>query len=368
MESDRRAPRPVRLARGLIALGLLAAVLTGAAVGGLARANPAAASTPRVSVDSDIQYGDDGGPLLLDVYQPADSDTPHPAVLMIHGGDWTGGNKSSLASESRVLAQQGFVAFNLNYRLAGTDGEPGYPSQVNDVTAAYRWVLKNGSRYHADTDHVGVVGASAGGHLAAMLATTVNAQSQLAPIDAVVSLSGPMDLSHLVHRIVKLFPCAAGPVTKCAIAPRLGDGLRKLLGCDLGSCPNSLLARASPVSHVSADSPPFFIANGTTELVPAEQAKLMAKQLRKHHVPTRLDLVPGSAHATEYIAQVAEPAVKFLQRHLGGTAKPAPSATPTQASPPSSGGRVHIGLWVLVGLALAGTAVYIVRRWQLSRR
>ena len=101
--------------------------------------------------------------LMLDVYS-----NPHeglwPVVVMIHGGAWTKGDKSmsNKVYNCKVLAKNGYVVFNINYRL--------YPptmmkKQAEDAMAAVIWVKKHAAEYGGDSERIGVIGGSAGGHL-----------------------------------------------------------------------------------------------------------------------------------------------------------------------------------------------------------
>ena len=116
-----------------------------------------------------MRYGTaDGKPLLLDVYLPVTTGRGRSAVVLVHGGAWRGGDKRDFAVEARRLAAAGLVAFSVNYRL---DTMPAFPAQVDDVQAAVRWVRGHADDYGVDPARIGALGASAGGHLVAMLAT-----------------------------------------------------------------------------------------------------------------------------------------------------------------------------------------------------
>src|SRR5437764_13373091 len=101
-------------------------------------AAPAGATQGGVTVKQDVTYRTvDGEQLGLDVYQPATKGQNRPAVVVVHGGGWTQGDKALFSQQSNQLAQRGFVAFSINYRLA--PAHP-YPAAVQDVEAAVAWV------------------------------------------------------------------------------------------------------------------------------------------------------------------------------------------------------------------------------------
>ncbi len=109
----------------------------------------------------------DGEKVRADIYRP-DNDQRVPGVLLIHGGAWSAGDKWNMRDHARQLAQSGYVAVSINYRLAP---QFKYPAQIDDCRAALRWVHQVADQYNIDTERLAVYGYSAGGHLAALLAT-----------------------------------------------------------------------------------------------------------------------------------------------------------------------------------------------------
>src|SRR5690606_34575418 len=98
--------------------------------------------------------------LKVDVYHPNEkADQPFPAVLLIHGGGWVSGSKENLRPMAQRLAQEGFVAVVIEYRLSR---EAPYPAAVIDIKAALDWMRKNASKFNLDKDEIAVLGASAG--------------------------------------------------------------------------------------------------------------------------------------------------------------------------------------------------------------
>ena len=150
----------------------------------------------------DVEYGRVGATSLrLDVYQPRGwSFSSRPALLLIHGGGWVEGDKQGEQEMAEFLVPRGFVAFAINYRLAHK-GQDCYPAQALDVRRAARWVRVHAREYGADPDRLGAVGWSAGGHLAALLGTTDQADpadpNSALPsrVDCVVDTAGPTDFT-----------------------------------------------------------------------------------------------------------------------------------------------------------------------------
>jgi acetyl esterase/lipase len=105
--------------------------------------------------------------LTLDVYLPQFAATPLPAVLLIHGGGWKYFNKGAASGYARYLASNGFAAVTIDYRLSS---EANWPTQLDDLRTAVRWLHSHGLDFGIDPLRMAVLGDSAGAHLAAMLA------------------------------------------------------------------------------------------------------------------------------------------------------------------------------------------------------
>ncbi|WIE65475.1 alpha/beta hydrolase [Curtobacterium sp. MCLR17_036] len=234
--------------------------------------------------------------------------TGRPAVMMIHGGSWSHGDKATAAYRSvcQYLASEGFVTFNVDYRLAPTDP---FPAGLDDVRRALDYVFRPATleTYDVDPQRVGLFGGSAGGNLAAMLAVTDHESSAFAEGDrvrAVVDLSGP---TNLTRRSTEPDGVSASFQRKQLL----------YLGCrSYVACPAAV--RASPEYHVTSDTAPFFIGHSTDEFIPLWESQEFAATLREHDVPVTFVAVEGSAHS---IAQLDEAmsrrVVTFLRAELG---------------------------------------------------
>ena len=134
--------------------------------------------------------------LLLDVYEPVDAPPGRPAVVVIHGGGFTGGSRTNENSVAfaQHFAQRGFVAVSIDYRVtsdrgtlpqawidvvAASDASQsqrlqalGMYAAARDAKAAVRWFVTNADTYQIDTDHITAIGGSAGSYLAIMLGVT----------------------------------------------------------------------------------------------------------------------------------------------------------------------------------------------------
>jgi acetyl esterase/lipase len=181
---------------------------------------------------------------------------PRPAIVVIHGGGWLEGDKSSFASRKygvpgniEEFADLGFVAVTINYRLSG---EAPYPAALEDCRSAVRWLREHAREYNVDPDRVGAYGNSAGGHLALLLGMT---GARADRVQAVVSDSGPVDLLRQYR----------------------GNRLREVVGRFLGGPPVgervAAYRSASPAHQITKDTPPLLlIYGGADEQVPVDSA------------------------------------------------------------------------------------------------
>jgi acetyl esterase/lipase len=316
-------------------LPLVAAVLALGA--GAGQTQPAPTTTePNVpfTVTRDVRYGTaDGQDLLLDAYVPDDTNAERVAVVLIHGGAWRTGDKSDVVEEANLLARRGWVVFAVNYRL----GQPeAFPAEIDDVQTAVKWARENAYQYRMDPGRVGALGISAGGHLAAMLATLGEGPPDRGGRILVgASWSGPMDLTTLARG-----GAAAGLATL-------------LLPCPPADCPQRW-ADASPITHVDPTDAPFLLANSDDELVPVDQAQSMAARLDTAGVVHQLVVLPGGRHGHALRDELWPATVAFLDDHL---TRPTDLRTPN----PQAG-------WVLLVVILIVTAGGVIGGLRVRRR
>lgn len=261
-----------------------------------------------VQAERDVQYGEaNGQKLLLDVYRSTTEEV-RPAIVVIHGGGWSAGNKSQMAPVAERFARSGFVAFSVGYRLVKPDRDK-YPAQLDDVQLAVRWIRKNASEYKVDPERIGAIGFSAGGHLAALLGTRDTRDKAIYPefsskVQAVVDVFGPADFDPSQKDIV-------GPVAMAI--------LTNLIGKSPDAAPE-LYRDASPVHHVSKDSAPFLIFHGIDDnLVPVDQSRRLEKALKAKGVEVTLVEFEGEGHGfrkPETNLRMFDESIKFFQKHL----------------------------------------------------
>jgi acetyl esterase/lipase len=241
------------------------------------------------------------------------SDTPRPAVLLVHGGGFRGGNKEGYTALATKLAEHGYVAATANYRLSPRNQ---FPAAVEDVKAAVRFLRANAKKYDLDPGHIGTLGGSAGGHLALMLGLTAGVEEfegsgpnrdQSSAVQCVVDEYGPTDFTQSYSKSVDA-----------------AEVLPKWLGGDLDH--NRLFhQRASPLNWVTPAAAPTLAIHGTQDnYVAYEQSLWMIERLIAAGVPAELETISGAGHGFRGAdAQRAdERAIAWLDKYL----KPKPAA------------------------------------------
>ena len=142
----------------------------------------------------DVEYAHPGGkPILLDLHVP-DGPGPFPAAILVHGGGFDGGSRSTnVRPLFEPLADAGFAWFSIDYRLAP---EAHFPQAIEDLYSAIRWVKANAAAYHADVSKIAIIGESAGGFLVNYAGTHETPETRVA---AVVDFYGPADYAKLAE-------------------------------------------------------------------------------------------------------------------------------------------------------------------------
>jgi len=238
----------------------------------------------------DLEYGRASGrAMLLDLYLPAKSEKPVPLIIWIHGGAWMGGSKDNPSPALRFISD-GYAVAHVGYRLSQ---EAKFPAQIHDCKAAVRWLRANAAKYNLDPNKFAAWGASAGGHLVALLGLsaglkemegTVNDLTQSSKVQAVVDWFGPTDFLHIGDPESDLRHNAPdSPESKL-----IGGAILEH---------KDLAAKASPIMYVSKEAPPFLIMHGDKDrTVPFNQSELLYSALSKAGAPVTFVPVKGAGH------------------------------------------------------------------------
>lgn len=246
----------------------------------------------------------DGRELWLSGYLPDERRPPVPAVLVVHGGGWSGGSPVEFSQPARALARAGLAAFDVGYQL-DRPGRPGFPEQVAELETAARWVEQHAVVLGLRPGALGAIGSSAGGNLVALLAFYDHAPA----LSAIVTWSAPMDLASFWPMVQR--SCTARGCGNHWLARDMLD----YLGCKPAACPGRW-ARASPANDVRPGGPAWLVFTSSHELVPLRGTDLMVERLRSAGDSVELTVFPGDRHAGEYASEAMPPTIAFLRAHL----------------------------------------------------
>lgn len=290
--------------------------------------------TPLTSI-AGIQYGREDLPtLVVDLVGPYPlPDKPLPTVLRITGGGWAEENRAGATVNRhgiRFLAAAGFLAGAISVRLSW---QAHFPAQIHDVKAAIRWLRAHADDYPIDPDRIGIMGDSAGGHLAALAALTGDnadlegdsgSPGHSSQVQAAVVISGGYDFLDF-DGIDSSRPAPAVPARLARDLDRVGT-LTQLFGGPLTER-QDLMRFASPIRYVHCEAPPFLIIHGTRdETVPFKQGERLHRALQEVSATTTLIPIEGGYHNLrddpdlpyrgEVWDNVAAQTVEFFDRHL----------------------------------------------------
>ncbi|WP_157521196.1 alpha/beta hydrolase [Mycobacterium sp. ACS4331] len=243
---------------------------------------------------ADIAYFDGGRAHTLDIWRRPDTRRDAPVLLHIPGGAWSVNDKRGQGYPLlAAMAERGWVGVSVNYRRSPHHA---WPAHVVDVKRAVAWVRRNIADFGGDPGFIAVTGGSAGGHLSALTALTVNEprfqpgfESADTTVHAAVPMYGVFDLtdSRLMHP--QMMPFLERSVLKTPLAHS-----------------RDIYELASPVCHVSSDAPPFFVLHGAKDnVVPPGQSRVFSAALRSAGAPTVLYAeLPNAHHMFDALASV----------------------------------------------------------------
>jgi acetyl esterase/lipase len=288
------------------ALTLLTTTVGAAALNPLTAA-PAAADDAAVIVENDIEFSNpDGQHLQVNLARPM-GDGPFPAVLCIHGGGFRAGDRQGYNGLIKTLAQRGYVAATVTYRLAPKFQ---FPAAVYDCKAAVRWLRANAGKYKVDPQRIGVTGGSAGGHLVHFLGVTSDVgefegdgghSDQSSRVQCVVSYFGPSDFTKSYGKSVD-----AAEVLPLFLGGNLEQAREKHI-------------RSSPLYWVTPNAAPTLCIHGTKDpYVAYEQSIWIVDKLLNCGVEGQLMTIDGAGHgfSGENAARADAAMIAFFDRHF----------------------------------------------------
>lgn len=314
----RSGPGRPRL-RGRMALLLACMLAATAGMGALVKGDPPGPHEDfggrALIVHKDIPYVasmPDNEKLMLDVYS-----NPHeglwPVAVMIHGGSWHAGDKSSSNKVyvCKVLAAKGYVVFNINYRLVP---EVRIKKEAEDAMAAVIWVKQNAERFGGDPERVGVIGGSAGGLLAALVGWASDDPWFVPTGVTDASADSDVKVCALYYPVIDF---------ERTLADVAGGGSMLAGPLLVGSSYQRKIKHISPKYHVDATVPPtIFLTGDADSLKLYPQSVEYSRLLKSLGVDSKLYTAPGKDHGFTWnywepeSIQSAEEIAEFFDKYL----------------------------------------------------
>jgi acetyl esterase/lipase len=245
------------------------------------------------TIQKSVSYAADSNPFhLMNVYLPV-GEGPFPALIYIHAGGWAKGSRINYNTTASFYARRGIAGFSIDYTL--TQNKTAWPQNIQDVIRAIRFIRQNAHLYNIDPTKIGVMGSSAGGHLASLAGVLSGNEPFLAGasgnpqvssrVSLVVDNCGPTDLQ---------FIGATGPTMRMFTIYNITRNLFDNVTYDQN--PN-LWTQASPATYVSSSDPIFYIAHGTNDtVVPIEISESFNSKLQAAGVETHFLSIQDGNH------------------------------------------------------------------------
>ncbi|MDR2835028.1 MAG: alpha/beta hydrolase [Bacteroidales bacterium] len=237
---------------------------------------------------TDIKYGKHKNQ-KLDISLPSDITDNHeiPIILCIHGGSWNGGDKSNFDYLKDNINNYGYAYVSINYRLIEDNAT--FDDMLDDIHSAITFLKKNREKYHLKIDKMGIIGSSAGAHLALLYSYKMQSDIKIAVVSSQVGPSDFCDPSFISEENIWIL-----------------DAMNKLTGTNLTA--NQIFnldfqypdawSFSSPIHYVNSNVPPTILAYGMIdELVPYSNATRLDEKLIQFGVPHKLIAFPNSGHS-----------------------------------------------------------------------
>ena len=265
---------------------------------------------------ADVEFATvDDIPLRLDLYLPKQGigdqkEAAAPLIVWVHGGAWRAGSKSNVPIKD--LVNQGFAIASVEYRLSS---QAPFPAQVHDIKTAIRWLREGSSKYGYNPDQIVIAGASAGGHLAALVGVSdkhpeldgdIVPNSTRADVAAIVSFYGASNLETILDQS-----------TPHGLNVRI-PALQLLLRAQPDQDP-ALAKLASPVNHVGKGDPPILLIHGDQDpQMPINQSHELQGAYDRAGIEARFDVVHGGGHGGDefYTVEKLDRVAEFFRGSL----------------------------------------------------
>lgn len=241
-------------------------------------------------------------PMRLDLLRPM-SEEPVPLIVWIEGGAWKNLNKSFALPELQYLAEAGYAVASVEYRQSN---EGKFPAGLKDVQAAIRYLVQEAERFRLRMDKIGLMGRSAGGNLATLIAASAAKDQSSPQICGVVSMYAISDFTQYYE----------------VMEERRRKEFLQNIEAYLGGKPSEKKAaakKASPALQVCPGMAPHLLLQGTNDpIVPPEQTRILYEALLSREVPAELYMLEGAGHGTTEFDQpaVRELILKFWEKRF----------------------------------------------------
>lgn len=258
--------------------------------------------------------------LQLDMYLPATAGAAGsvPVVVLVHGGGWRYGFRSEFAPMAVRLAQRGYAAVTVSYRLSG---EAQYPAAIHDVRAAVRWVRTNAGQYHLDPQRIALAGGSAGGQIASLAGVTGHlaqfdpgaaASPVSSAVQAIVNIDGLSDFTSEAARKYEDDPAKKSPSAAAWFGGRYTDKA-------------ALWREASPIQYVRPGMPPILFIDSTQPRFSVGRDEMIVR-MKQAGAHSGVIVLPNTPHSfwlfDPWLQPTVDATVAFLNEHLPADNRP----------------------------------------------
>jgi acetyl esterase/lipase len=273
--------------------------------GGGAKASGSTATAAATRYEQDYSYGSNARHKLTAYYYKRS--TKQPALVLVHGGYWYEGDKSSWASDARWFADKGYAVFAINYRF---NTEAGWSAQRTDVQAALTWIRGRATTFTIDPARIVMLGSSAGGHLATSIGTYGNAKTQVKAVAALSPVANP-------YRAYNDGQASGATASK----RKLRDTAILLGRCTPDkndtTCWNRWVDMVVYQRTSSTDAPMYLVHSQNDFVPPAHSTELCGKLKAKNVSCTAVTVNGSNRHGTGLLGftTVRNNLLKWLQAH-----------------------------------------------------
>ncbi|MBS4538925.1 alpha/beta hydrolase [Clostridium sp. D2Q-11] len=208
----------------------------------------------------------------LDIHFPEGNTEKLPIMIYIHGGGWTIGNKGNYTKLCQTIANEGFLVFNINYRLGPKNQ---HPSQVIDVIDAIKWVKENYTDYNGDINQIFLGGDSGGAHLSSLVSCILTNEN----LRKSYNIETPIVKEQLLGLILYYGAYNFDTLIDTGF-PAIKIMVKSYIGTKKPE-ESQYIDQISPIDHITKDFPPVFITAGKVDWLYSQTAEMIEELDRK---------------------------------------------------------------------------------------